>query len=150
MVLQLAVYNRAARITPPVVLSSGPNEKFLYGSGVPAPWNSNSAVSNANGATSGKGKEQLNGKSKAESTPKDEKDSIVDATLFATWEFESHDFRQPLAPHKRGRVVTGNFSSIVTGGPNTAPHRLSVSIRPNVESGPSRKPSKLGKETKGK
>lgn len=50
-----------------------------------------------------KAKELPNGKS-SEKTADDKSDSLADARLFATWDWEAKDFRVPIVPGRRGRV----------------------------------------------
>ena len=105
------------------------NEKLFYGTGVPAPWNNNNrksqpTLTNASGK---KGKDNAtNGKgSEAKATTGGDKGEVVDATLYATWDWDRKDYRIPLPPSKKGRqsftlppgsdARPGASISIVTG-----------------------------------
>ncbi|KAH8112115.1 hypothetical protein DFH11DRAFT_1609803 [Phellopilus nigrolimitatus] len=158
VILPLPVFHRVTRIIPPPPLNnSASGEKFIYGPGVPAPWNSNSLNQLAGAgptaqSSKGKGKDaQANGKVKPDDADdrerererdKDkEENTLPDATLFATWDWEQHDFRLPLAPNKRGRTL-GSFSLGPVGGPG--------GLEGGVEArGPSRKNSKARLDWRG-
>lgn len=118
--LKTSVLNRTTKLYPPPPLVSASGEKLKYGLGVPAPWNSSS--SSAGGDTKDKAKDNPNAKEI------DEKDttSLPDAHLYATWNYETHDFRQPIPPHMRNRGRVG--SSTIPGG-HGPPQRPTISIR---------------------
>ena len=95
-------------------------EKFHYGQAIPAPWNS-SADSQI--ACIGKTKEK-NGKGKANDEEDDkrhdqkdkEDNALPDAMLFATWDWETHDFRQSIPHHKHSRMGSLNLHSFSNSG----------------------------------
>ena len=127
------MYNRATRLLPPPILSTATGEKFLYGAGVPAPWNSSLQNTNTTGGGTN---------NKEESTVNEDNEmALTDARLFATWPYEPRDFRIPLPPNKRVRPVMGpgHHNSATTSGSN---HRPTISIRTSND-GPPRKPSRM-------
>jgi hypothetical protein len=67
--------------------------KLLYGPGLPAPWNA---------AAPEKAEEK--GKKKEIKAP-ESVTKLPDATMFATWDWETKDFRAPLPP-RRMRAMT--------------------------------------------
>lgn len=103
-------------------------EKLFYGTGTPAPWN-NSHLKPPPASTNiigKKAKEALTNGKAAEPKPVavNEKAEVVDATLYATWDWDRKDFRIPLPPGKRSRqsfsipgagTRSGTGISIVTG-----------------------------------
>ena len=107
---QVNVLSRATRLNPPPPLvNSSSGEKFLYGTGVPAPWNSNTP--NQAAAASGPKKKGKGGGDDDDDDEKDkEKESLLgDAVLLATWDWEAHDFRMPPVHAKRPRAL-GNVA----------------------------------------
>ncbi|CAK5271037.1 unnamed protein product [Mycena citricolor] len=76
-VLPPTIYNRLTRINHPPPLTRGA-KSLTYGPGVPAPWN---APDN----------KEENAKDRDSREPK-----VVDARVFATWEYEAKDFRNPI------------------------------------------------------
>ncbi|KAF8172853.1 hypothetical protein K438DRAFT_1981333 [Mycena galopus ATCC 62051] len=102
-VLPPAVYARVTKLAHPPPLArnnanpNAPNAKLnKYGPGVPAPWNATSASVQNNTADG----EASGGKGAA-----GEK-TIPDARVYATWEYETKDFRAPL-PVRRPRAGGG-------------------------------------------
>ena len=95
-------------------------EKLLYGSGVPAPWNSDPTTQGGAVTRLGKSKDKVDDDDddgrRRERTEEDAK-VLPDAVLLATWDWEAHDFRQPLT-HRRSRAL-GSFSLGSVG--HTAP-----------------------------
>ncbi|KAF9029534.1 hypothetical protein BDZ89DRAFT_1065316 [Hymenopellis radicata] len=86
-VLPTKIYSRASRITHPPVLVAD-NNALTYGPGIPAPWNT------GNSTASGDGKKE------------DAPPVLPDARLFATWDSETKNFREPLKGRgNRGKVV---------------------------------------------
>ncbi|KXN83979.1 hypothetical protein AN958_00626 [Leucoagaricus sp. SymC.cos] len=109
-VLPPVVMTRITRLTHPPVLHRG-TKPLLYGPGIPAPWNSH--VIPPSDGTSGvpptpttkekdkdKDKDRENGEAPT-------KPIIPDAQLFATWDFESKDFKVPLQPSATGGTGVG-------------------------------------------
>lgn len=101
------------RLTHPPVLHRG-TKPLTYGSGIPAPWNANALPLDGSGSTfpgggpgtpllGSKGKE-VNGFGKDKERERDgdkEKDGVgrplvPDARLYATWDYETKDYRVPL------------------------------------------------------
>ncbi|KAI5119342.1 hypothetical protein M0805_004019 [Coniferiporia weirii] len=149
-ILPLSVFNRATRVNPPPPLvNTTSKEKFLYGMGMPAPWNANplgqpaAAVpskdkgKSKDGAGKGDGGDE-EGHGKGKDADKDAS-VLADATLFATWDWDPHDYRLPLLSNKRGRAV-GSFN---LGAP--APGEGGAEA-----GGPMRKNPKVGREGKAK
>ncbi|THH17282.1 hypothetical protein EW146_g3495 [Bondarzewia mesenterica] len=105
---QRSVQLRTTRLGHPPVLQRGP-EKLTYGTGINAPWNSNSTSTAAPAVPTpimGKGKESLaNGLSngKGKEPAEKEKKAIPDARLYATWEYEQKSFKEPLTIPRRAR-----------------------------------------------
>ncbi|THH03167.1 hypothetical protein EW145_g6474 [Phellinidium pouzarii] len=117
VILPLSVFNRATRVNPPPPLvNPASKEKFLYGMGMPAPWNANPLNQPLGVVLPGKDKGKNKGGKAGDGDEKEFKerdggkktDVLADATLFSTWDWETHDFRLPLPPHKRGRAL-GNL-----------------------------------------
>ncbi|EJD04905.1 uncharacterized protein FOMMEDRAFT_166651 [Fomitiporia mediterranea MF3/22] len=119
-ILPFPVFTRATRLNPPPPLvNSSTKEKLLYGAGVPALWNSNST--NQQGSTNqpGKSKGNVDDGGEDRQHAHNEKDSNVlpDAMLLATWDWETHDFRQPPPHPKRVRALSSfNLNSISNAG----------------------------------
>ncbi|KAJ7802183.1 hypothetical protein B0H14DRAFT_3781348 [Mycena olivaceomarginata] len=77
-VLPPAVYARVTRLAHPPPLARG-SKILKYGQGAPAPWNAGTTGAGADGdGDGGKGEEDK---------------KIPDARVYATWEYESKDFR---------------------------------------------------------
>jgi hypothetical protein len=114
---QPSVHVRTTRLSHPTVLT-GNGQKLIYGSGVPAPWNAASTPPVAATPTVNKPKDgTVNGISN-NNKPKETPKTLPDATLFATWDYDKKDFRQPLVPGRRGRVgsVQGGSSNVLALG----------------------------------
>ncbi|XP_006455787.1 hypothetical protein AGABI2DRAFT_210360 [Agaricus bisporus var. bisporus H97] len=111
-VLPPVVMSRTTRLVHPPVLNRG-SKPVLYGRGIPAPWNSH-AIPPADStnnlpptpvATSTKDKVRENGE-----TPT--KSHIPDAQLFATWDFETKDYKLPLpSSHRQHRTRVASLTS---------------------------------------
>ena len=105
---------RTSRLSHPPVLHRG-SKPLTYGTGIPAPWNANPLPSASNTDLSAtplvvKPKESmLNGK---DLPPKP---VIPDARLYATWDYETKDFRVPLVPFARGRSRMGSVQASGSG-----------------------------------
>lgn len=104
--------NRTTRLAHPPVLYRS-SKPLLYGRGIPAPWNSH-AIPPGDGSnvpptpvTSNKEKDRENGEAP-------NKPLIPDAQLFATWDFETKDFKVPL-PSSRHRNRVGSIQSGSSG-----------------------------------
>ena len=104
---QPAILTRTSRLSHPPVLQRG-SKLLVYGPGVPAPWNTNSATSaDAAPPMSAKPKEGVNG------TNVKSEDSLVkpvlpDARVYATWDYDPKDFRVPLGSSTRSRGRMGS------------------------------------------
>ncbi|KAI0299001.1 hypothetical protein B0F90DRAFT_1810750 [Multifurca ochricompacta] len=115
-----AVLSRITRLSHPTVLQRGP-EKLTYGTGVPAPWNSDKSSAPLPMPSMAKGKELLanglpNGKGK-----EGEKEQVLpDARLFATWEHEQKSFRDPIAIPRRARQGSVHTSLSLSNVPGRA------------------------------
>ncbi|KAF8901049.1 hypothetical protein CPB84DRAFT_1680169 [Gymnopilus junonius] len=116
-VLPPTILARTSRLSHPPVLHRG-NKPLTYGTGIPAPWNANAITTGPDGAVvptpqSTKPKElaqTANGKEPPV------KATLPDAKLFATWDYESKDFRVPLTPAVvRGRGRIGSMHSSGSG-----------------------------------
>ncbi|KAF5326067.1 hypothetical protein D9611_000873 [Ephemerocybe angulata] len=112
-VLHPAILARSTRLVHPPVLHRG-SKPLVYGPGVPAPWNSNPIPpTDANGVPqtplTTKAKDSLNGKG---DDGESNKPAIPDALLFATWDYDSKDYRVPLPRHRTrmGSVASGSGS----------------------------------------
>lgn len=109
---------------PPVFVRS--NEKLFYGTGVPASWNdANLKMQPRPPIISGKKSKDTipNGKVNEHMSNQPgagEKANVVDAMLYATWEWDRKDYRVPLPPGKRMKPVI-NF-------PGNASTRSGISI----------------------
>lgn len=117
--------SRTSRLTHPPVLHRG-TKPLIYGSGIPAPWNSNPVPAAGDVAPSvpniSKPKELPNDKDLGQKPP------IQDARLYATWDYEPKDFKVPLAPLTRtrsriGSMQAGSSGVISLGGPRTKQSR---------------------------
>ncbi len=125
---QGAVYYRAVRLTHPPVLQRG-TQKFTYGPGANASWNSTLAPASANTPVPGKGKDKekdkekegvngmANGKEKEKEKEREKEGSrlLPDARLYATWEYEQKRYDQPLVMKRRVGSMT-----VHTGGGSVA------------------------------
>lgn len=118
---QTSVHSRTSRLAHPSVLVNN-GQKLVYGSGVPAPWNSTAGTppqTPAPPAASGKGKEGpiangiLGDKGKALTLVKP---ALPDALLYATWDYDKKDYRQPLPPGRRVRAgsIQANSNPVLT------------------------------------
>lgn len=102
MQAQSPVIARTTRLIPPLPLVRN-DQKLLYGPPVPAPWNTLSVVN------AGEGKGTKGGKDNDDE--EEEEDRVLsDAHLFATWDFDSKDFRAGLPTARRGAKVGLGFS----------------------------------------
>ncbi|KAF8512095.1 hypothetical protein BU17DRAFT_54245 [Hysterangium stoloniferum] len=100
-ILSAPVLGRTTRILPPPPLERN-DQKLLYGPPIPAPWNLNGNV--------GEGKGQKGGKDKDKNEEEeDEADRVLaDAHLFATWDYDTKDFRAISTSGRRAsKFVTG-------------------------------------------
>ncbi|KAF8797742.1 hypothetical protein BYT27DRAFT_6930415 [Phlegmacium glaucopus] len=114
-VLPPTILARTSRLSHPPILHRG-SKPLTYGTGIPAPWNANPLPSTSNNdfpsATplTSKPKDSIfNGK---DSPPKP---IIPDARLYATWDYETKDFRVPLVPFGRGRSRMGSVQASGSG-----------------------------------
>jgi hypothetical protein len=109
---QPSILARTSRLSHPPVLHRG-FKPLTYGTGIPAPWNANplpSASNNDVPATPVVTKDSmLNGK---DLPPKP---IVPDARLYATWDYETKDFRVPLVPFARGRSRMGSIQASGSG-----------------------------------
>ena len=101
------MYVRSSRIQHPPVLQRG-TQKLVYGPGVNAPWNSSYNPTPAATPAGGKGKDGAangipNGKDKGGDKGADgEKPrALPDARLYATWNYETKRFDEPLVVRRR-------------------------------------------------
>lgn len=97
-VLSAPIYRKITRTLPPPALQRD-NRKLTYGPGIPAPWNSKPFDDKSN-ANKFKEKEKEKEKNNVDGGVK-----LVDALMYATWDWDAKDFRTPLAP-RRGKVPT--------------------------------------------
>ncbi|KAF5352897.1 hypothetical protein D9758_007876 [Tetrapyrgos nigripes] len=112
-VLHPATLSRTSRLShPPVLYRDG--KPLTYGNGVPAPWNTNVASSADAANPQGNGANKKDGQAQGQGqvngvgvTPKESAALAVlpDARLYGTWDYESKDYRVPLANTVRGRAV---------------------------------------------
>lgn len=111
-----AVLSRITRLSHPSVLQRGP-EKLTYGSGVPAPWNSDKSSAPIPAPSMAKGKELANGLPNGKGKEGEKEPVLPDARLFATWEHDQKSFREPLTVPRRARQgsVHTSLSSNVPG-----------------------------------
>ncbi|RXW18408.1 hypothetical protein EST38_g7446 [Candolleomyces aberdarensis] len=122
-VLHPAILNRSTRLAHPPVLQRG-SKPLVYGQGIPAPWNSNPIPpTDANGVpqtpvASRAGDSSVNGRGDGEAP----KPAIPDALLFATWDYDSKDFRVPLPRHRSRMASVAGGSSGSGSGTITLPH----------------------------
>jgi len=111
-VLPPTILTRTSRLSHPPVLHRG-SKPLIYGSGIPAPWNANPLPSIdpiPSTPLAAKPKDSmLNGK---DLPPKP---IISDARLYATWDYETKDFRVPLVPFARGRSRMGSIQASGSG-----------------------------------
>lgn len=94
------VVNRLSRLAHPPVLTRG-SKPILYGPGIPAPWNSHTTQTDNNSipATPATPKHKDKDKDKekeGETAQAPPRPLIPDAQLYATWDFESKDYKLPL------------------------------------------------------
>ncbi|KAG7442800.1 uncharacterized protein BT62DRAFT_982303 [Guyanagaster necrorhizus] len=86
-VLPSKIFNRTSKLSNPPVMTVD-SKQLIYGVGIPAPWNSSSATTTTTDPTTGK---------------KEEKPCAVpDAKLFATWDSETKNYREPLGRGRQG------------------------------------------------
>jgi hypothetical protein len=87
--VQAPIYRKITRHLPPPALQRD-NRKLTYGPGVPAPWNSKPSDEKSH-----KNKEKDKDKANVDGGVK-----LVDALMFATWDWDAKDFRTPLGPRR--------------------------------------------------
>lgn len=102
---QTPVYARTVRVPHPPVLTRG-TQKLTYGPGVNAPWNSSLSPTPAPAPAQGKGKDAApNGVASGKEEEK-EGAKLPDARLYATWNYETKRFDEPLPARRRvGSIV---------------------------------------------
>ncbi|CAA7261949.1 unnamed protein product [Cyclocybe aegerita] len=111
-VLAPAILARTSRLSHPPILYRG-TKPLIYGSGTPAPWNANAisvggdAVPTTPATSKPKDAPGANGKDSPE------KPVLPDARLFATWDYDTKDFKAPLVP--RGRARMGSMQASGSG-----------------------------------
>ena len=92
---------RATRLIPPPPLVRN-DQKLLYGPPVPAPWNTLSGVNGGEGRGVKGGKDN--------DDEEEEEDRVLsDAHLFATWDYDTKDFRAGLPMGRRGSKIGLGF-----------------------------------------
>jgi len=97
---------RTTRLSHPPVLT-GTDRKLIYGSGIPAPWNTSTpSTASTSTGTIGKGSKENGSMNLKEKEP-----TLRDAMLFATWDYEKKDFRQGLVAGRRLRGSGGTLGS---------------------------------------
>ena len=102
------------------MLQRGP-EKLTYGTGVPAPWNSDKSTGALPTPSATKGKELLaNGLTNGKGKEGEKGPVLPDARLFATWEHEQKTFRDPLTIPRRARQGSVYTSLPVSSVPGRA------------------------------
>ena len=109
--------SRITRLSHPAVLQRG-SEKLTYGTGLPAPWNSDKSSAPIPVPSTAKGKEPLaNGLTNGRGKEGEKEPVLPDARLFATWEHDQKSFREPLTVPRRARQgsVHTSLSSNVPG-----------------------------------
>ena len=95
----------------------------MYGSGIPASWNANAPPTiDARPSTPGVAKLKDKEKETADAAAKP---VLPDARLYATWDYESKDFRIPLASTVRPRARMGPTQSGVISLSRPKPHKTS-------------------------
>ncbi|KIM41702.1 hypothetical protein M413DRAFT_444944 [Hebeloma cylindrosporum] len=114
LVLPPAILTRTSRLTHPPVLHRG-TKPLTYGSGIAAPWNANPVASapDAIPPTPLTSKPKDTPTTNGRDTPA--KPILPDARLYATWDYETKDFRMPLAPPPRGRGRMGSMQASGSG-----------------------------------
>jgi hypothetical protein len=111
----------------------------VYGHGTPAHWNSTPSTSNdqpPNNKSRDRGNSNAtpNGTKDSEGS-EDRSNTLADARLFATWDYEVHDYRQPVPSSMQKRWRAGSIA---------IPHRPSISIAPSPTVGPMKRKTKDG------
>lgn len=116
---QWAVHSRSTRLSHPLPLSrdrpGGQPQRLLYGTGVNAPWNTNSGGSAvASTPTTAKVKDH----SAPNGVPNGKEDTalIPDARLHATWDYEAKRYNDPLPVGRRGRMGSMSGLTLNIGG----------------------------------
>jgi hypothetical protein len=96
-------------LSHPPVLHRGA-KALVYGPGVPAPWNSNLPGQEGNGAGGSLLKDTTANNNGAP------KPLLPDARLYATWDYDTKDFRVAIAPLARTRSRMGSLNTQLAGG----------------------------------
>ncbi|OCB86061.1 hypothetical protein A7U60_g6959 [Sanghuangporus baumii] len=100
-------FSRATRVVPPPPLvNNTTKDKFLYGVGIPAVWNSSSGPQAPSTQPRKAKVEDDEDERHRDQKDKDSSMSLPDAVLHATWDWETHDYRQPIPHHKRTRAMS--------------------------------------------
>jgi len=110
-VLPPAIQTRTSRLSHPPVLYRG-TKAVVYGPGIPAPWNSSVPGQEAVGAGGGPPTKDSGANSKDGSA----KPLLPDARLYATWDYDTKDFRVAIAPFARTRSRMGSVNTQSAGG----------------------------------
>lgn len=117
-----SIYTRTSRLTHPLPLQRGP-KPLVYGSGIPAPWNAN-APPTIDTRPSTPGAAKLKDKEK-ETADAAAKPVLPDARFYATWDYETKDFKIPLTSMVRSRTRMGPTPSGVISLSRPKPHKTS-------------------------
>lgn len=122
-------------LPPPPLINNTTKDKFLYGPGVPAIWNSNSGAQAAAVQPKKVKTEEDEDERHRERKDKDAGIALPDAMLHATWDWEAHDYRQPIPHHKRTRAMStfgiGSVGSVSADGmsqPNAPLRKNSIKL----------------------
>lgn len=102
MFYQPAIQARTSRLSHPPVLYRG-TKAVVYGAGIPAPWNSNPTLQEGIAVPA---------KDKAKDGTKP---LLPDAKLYATWDYDSKDFRVAIAPSARPRTRMSSLNTQPAG-----------------------------------
>ena len=94
----------------PPVLHRG-SKALVYGPGSPAPWNSNLPGQEGNGTGGSLPKDSSTANSNGAPKP-----LLPDARLYATWDYDTKDFRVAIAPLARTRSRMGSLNPQSAGG----------------------------------
>ena len=91
----------------PPVLSRG-TQKLTYGPGISAPWNSGPALPTTTPVPNGvKGLKKEDKEKEKDAQPK----PLPDARLYATWNWEEKNYRDPIQPSRRPRMGSVQLSA---------------------------------------